>query len=193
MSNKLLLIIIFTLLSPTLKAQVSWGGVDYKGKPWVSNTSLPYTITNGLAGRHLAVWASHGRYYSEEDLRWKWQRPAIFGTTEDLFTQTIVVPYLIPMLEDAGAVVFTPRERDWQRHEVIVDNDAPDSYGQYGERTHKHKWMKAPEQGFKFHEGRYQDNENPFEAGTARMAEATRSQTKHSTATYQPDLPEDGR
>ena len=68
MSNKLLLIIIFTLLSPTLKAQVSWGGVDYKGKPWVSNTSLPYTITNGLAGRHLAVWASHGRYYSEEDL-----------------------------------------------------------------------------------------------------------------------------
>ena len=53
----------------------------------------------------------------------KWQRPAMFGTTEDLFTQTIVVPYLIPMLEKAGANVFTPRERDWQTNEIIIDND----------------------------------------------------------------------
>ena len=27
------------------------------------------------------------------------------------------------MLENAGAIVYTPRERDWQRNEVIVDND----------------------------------------------------------------------
>ena len=32
-------------------------------------------------------------------------------------------PYIIPMLENAGAIVYTPRERDWQRNEVIVDND----------------------------------------------------------------------
>ena len=54
---------------------------------------------------------------------WEWQRPRLFCTTEDLFTQSFVIPYIIPMLENAGAIVYTPRERDWQRNEVIVDND----------------------------------------------------------------------
>lgn len=106
-------------------ASRSWGDVEYKGLPWVSNASLPYKITNGLQNRHLCLWASHGRYYNINKGEWCWQRPELFGTTEDLFTQTIVIPYLIPMLERAGAIVFTPRERDWQRHEVIVDNDTP--------------------------------------------------------------------
>lgn len=33
------------------------------------------------------------------------------------------MPYLIPMLQNAGAIVFTPRERDWQRNEIVIDND----------------------------------------------------------------------
>ena len=49
-----------------------------------------------------AVW--HGIYYDQKKNKWKWQRPNLFCTNEDLFTQTIVVPYLIPMLERAGAV-----------------------------------------------------------------------------------------
>lgn len=86
-----------------------WGDIDYKGSPWVENVSKPYDITEGLQGRHLSLWASHGRFYDVKSEQWKWQRPKLFATTEDLFTQTIVVPYLIPMLENAGAVVFTPR------------------------------------------------------------------------------------
>ena len=77
----------------------------------------------GLEGRHIALWQSHGKVYRNERNEWRWQRPRLFCTTEDLFTQSFVVPYLIPMLENAGAVVFTPRERDWQRYEVIVDNN----------------------------------------------------------------------
>lgn len=193
MCNRLLLPLILLLLFPTLKAQVSWSGVDYDGQPWVKNISLPYTITNGLTGRHLAVWASHGRYYCEEKQQWKWQRPALFGTNEDLFTQTIVVPYLIPMLEDAGAVVFTPRERDWQRHEVIVDNDTPQAQGRYEENDSRQAWFKAPSAGFAAHQECYHDGENPFEAGTARMTETTNSKNKHATICYQPDLPATGR
>ena len=102
-----------------------WQRIDYDGEPWVKNTSLPYKTTKGLYNRHIALWASHGRYYDQKKGRWKWQRPNLFCTTEDLFTQTIVVPYLIPMLENAGAVVFTPRERDWQTNEIIIDNDTP--------------------------------------------------------------------
>ena len=57
----------------------------------------------------MAVWASHGRYYDFRTDQWRWQRPGLFGTCEDILTQTIVVPFLMPMLENAGAVVFSPR------------------------------------------------------------------------------------
>src|SRR5574344_2341094 len=83
-------------------------------KAWVRNDSKPHNVTNGLNGRHISLWASHGRYYDAKKGVWKWQRPCLYGTTEDLFSQTFVVPFLIPMLENAGAYVYTPRERDWQ-------------------------------------------------------------------------------
>ena len=170
----------------------TWGDIDYDDEPWVQNVSRPNEISHGLQGRHLSIWASHGRYYDQQKGFWKWQRPLLFGTTEDLFTQTIVVPYLIPMLENAGAVVFTPRERDWQRNEVIVDNDDTTPY-QYMEQAVGHDWVTTPEPGFARHEGTYYDGENPFAAGTARMARATRKAKKASTVVYQPRLPESGR
>jgi hypothetical protein len=44
------------------------------------------------------------------------------------------------MLENAGAVVYTPRERDWQKNEVIVDNDMGDNEGAYQEVNAKFEW-----------------------------------------------------
>ena len=67
-----------------------WGDIDYQGAPWVSNASLPYRVTRGLQNRHLSIWASHGRYYDIKSETWNWQRPPLFGSREDLFTQTIV-------------------------------------------------------------------------------------------------------
>ena len=176
-------------------AQTSWGRTEHKGEPWVKNASLPYSIDRGLQGHHLSLWASHGIYYDQSKGKWRWQRPALFCTTEDLFTQTIVVPYLMPMLENAGAVVFTPRERDWQRHEVIVDNDPTNSIVnfRYEESYYRNAWQPAPGKGFSMHNGVYRDGENPFEAGTARMAETTKNKNKASEVSYQPNLPEEGR
>lgn len=168
-----------------------WGDIDYDGEPWVKNISTPLKVTHGLQGRHLSLWASHGRYYDQKKGCWRWQRPKLFGTTEDLFTQTIVVPYLIPILEKAGAVVFTPRERDWQTEEVIVDNDGPKR--NYFEGTAQGKWQKTPYAGFAWHTGTYSDGENPFEAGSARMAKTTNSKSRYSVATYQPDFKKSGR
>ena len=168
-----------------------WGTTDYQGEPWVKNMDIPHDITEGLQGRHLSLWASHGRYYDVKNGVWKWQRPKLFGTTEDLFTQTIVVPYLIPMLENAGAVVFTPRERAWQKEEVIVDNDG--SKRNYIEATSHGRWKDAPLAGFAYHDTAYVDNENPFVAGTARMVKTTNSKSRYSLASYQPDFPKSGR
>ena len=168
----------------------TWGDRDYHGRPWVKNASLPYHITQGLQNRHISLWASHGRYFNVKDSVWKWQRPSLFGTREDLFTQTIVTPYLIPMLQNAGAVVFTPRERDWQRNEFIVDNDTPESG--YKEAQGNHHWQKSPTIGFSMHPGPYEDYENPFNTGTGRMAATTESHKKQSEIVWQPAITESG-
>lgn len=171
-----------------------WDGIDYKGKPWVSNISKPNNISLGLSNRHIALWASHGRYYDQKKGFWKWQRPNLFCTTEDLFTQTIVVPYLIPMLENAGATVFTPRERDWQTKEIIVDNDKDVSAegSWYGEHTEKEPWTDTGERGFGFRNGILRDGENPFTMGTARMIRTTKKEDK-AIAIWQPNFKEEGR
>lgn len=144
--------------------------ISYHGNPWVENLSRPYEITRGLKGTHLAVWQSHGMFYKIDRNEWRWQRPRLFGTTEDLFTQSFVVPYLIPMLENAGAIVFTPRERNWQRQEVIVDNNTCPAGSQYLEVNYKKcRWTNAPAPGFAQRYSVYPDNHNPFADGTARM------------------------
>jgi hypothetical protein len=78
---------------------------------------------NGLSGRNIVLWHSHGWYYSNNEKRWEWQRPRLFQTVEDLIPLSFTVPYLIPMLENAGANIFVPRERDFQANEVVVDNN----------------------------------------------------------------------
>ena len=97
-----------------------WNQTFYDGRPWVSNDSRPFVPSKGLSNIHMAVTPSHGLYYDNEDSLWEWQRPPLYCTREDLLTQSFAYPYLIPMLENAGAVVYTARERDWQTNSVIV-------------------------------------------------------------------------
>ena len=169
-----------------------YGKIDYNGKPWVKNISRPYTFSEGLQNRHIALWQSHGKYYKNDRDKWVWQRPRLFGTTEDLYTQSIVVPYLIPMLENAGAYVFTPRERDWQRHEVIVDNDRPNQNGHYLEVNYrKFKWDNN-QTGFAHKQATYSDRQNPFLQGTSRMIR-TQGKPEKAFAEWIPNIPEKGK
>ncbi len=168
----------------------AWGNIEYDEDPWVFNASRPYFVTAGLQNRHLSLWASHGRYWDAER-GWKWQRPNLFCTTEDLFTQTIVVPYLIPMLENAGAIVFTPRERDWQQQEIVVDNDDRHSIS-YQEFVNGKKWKNCDSLGFANLQASYQDGENPFQMGTVRQAKATKRK-KNSLVSYQPNFQKEGK
>ena len=188
----MIVLLFLLLLFPAATAAQTWGDIDSHSEPWVKNISQPNRISRGLQDRHITLWASHGRYYSQRDSSWQWQRPNLFTTREDLFTQTIVVPFLIPMLENAGAVVFTPRERDWQRNEVIVDNDNLHQIVNYIETGYRQPWVSAPRPGFAMRKTKYKDGENPFTDGTARMAEATHSKTKYSQISYQPNIPEEG-
>ncbi|MCQ2335957.1 MAG: hypothetical protein MJ010_02100 [Paludibacteraceae bacterium] len=75
----------------------------------------------GLSKRNIALWSSHGYYYNRLHERWEWMRPRMFGSVEDLLSTSVVVPYLVPMLQNAGACVFNARERDINTNEFSFE------------------------------------------------------------------------
>ena len=121
---------------------------------WVSNLSSAHETGKGLDGKHIALWGSHGRYYNQQQQTWLWQRAKLWTTVEDLYTSSYTMPFLVPMLENAGAVVIQPRERDTQTKEVIIDN--PNAAG----------WIKVDSAGWGADtDGVLLEGENPFEKG----------------------------
>ena len=133
------------------------------------------SFPKGMTDRYIVLWQSHGRYYDEAQDIWTWQRACLHRTVEDMFTQTFVLPFLIPMLENAGAYVMTPRERDTQRREYIIDNDP--SFGgprsaemrRAGRYSEHGAWSDAGS-GFADTKPAYTFSDHPFRAGTARQA-----------------------
>ncbi len=158
-------------------------------QPFVSNLSQPYSAKRGLKDRNIALWQSHGWYYDQSRDRWSWQRPRLFTTVEDKFTLSFVIPYLVPMLERAGANVFMPRERDMQMHEVIVDNDTSDLSSLYTE-TGAEPFATGRGTGFARLRDIYTEMQNPFADGTYRTVRT--SPDGGSSVCWTPDIPEDG-
>ena len=155
-------------------------------------------FSKGLTDRYIALWQSHGRYYEEATGRWEWQRAPLFTTVEDMYTQSYVLPFLIPMLENAGAYVMTPRERDTQKYEVITDNDPSFTSpregllrrrGKYSERG---SWKDAGI-GFADYKEIYTGNDNPFMHGTVRQTSCVDTPKGTASVTWTPDIPERGK
>ena len=162
-------------------------------KPLVSNISAPYIPTNGLYNRHIAMWQSHGWYFEPKLDRWEWQRARIFQTVEDLYTQSYVLPFLVPMLENAGANVLMPRERDLNTAEIVIDNDGVlKGNSTYVEKTGDKKWMQGNGTGFAHLRNYYKDFENPFKEGTYRAVETIKKGTE-TTVEWIPEIPTAGQ
>ena len=162
-------------------------------KPLVTKVSRPYTPTNGLQNRHIALWQSHGFYYEPQLDRWEWQRARCLQPVAGLYTQSFVLPYLVPMLENAGANVLIPRERDCQTAEIIIDNDGClNTRSIYTEKVTDKPWMQGVGKGFAHLRPLYTDFENPFKEGTFRTIE-TIKKGKESVAEWIPEIPRDGQ
>lgn len=132
-------------------------------------------LDNALAGRHLAVWNSHGRYYNQIEGDWIWQRARLMGTVEDLFSTDYTLNYIVPMLENAGAYLFLPRERDINATEYIIDNDTPLApYREEGE------WKEGAKSGFAHTQEVYEGFINPFRQGTYRWCKSVKGSPTHS-------------
>lgn len=138
--------------------------------PIVQNVSKSNKFLKGLNGRNILLWHSHGCYYNNNEKRWMWQRARLFQTVEDLGPLAFTIPYLIPMLEKAGANVFIPRERDINTNEIVVDNDYINK-NSYHEETFDSKisWRNSEQKGFGLKELSIKESENPFLLGMARL------------------------
>lgn len=164
------------------------------GSPFIEKLKSEHP-KKGLYRRNIALWQSHGLYFDGNF--WSWQRPPTWRTVEDLYTQSYVLPFLIPMLENAGAYVMTPRERDSQILEIICDNDPHFTYGpaefessdramtfseplpvrKHGGYDEKGAWSSAGE-GFADFKQIYTNDDNPFLAGTARKTDCVHGKGK---------------
>lgn len=178
-------------------------GIHAQNRPAVfaptCDTPLVQEITTlnrpkyGLSNRHIAMWQSHGRYYEAKLDRWEWQRCRLLQTVEDLYTQSYVLPFLVPMLEQAGANVLIPRERDWNSFEAIVDNDGNrfQPKAKYSEYNGKESWKNGTGKGFAYLRKTYTNFQNPFTEGSYRMVTSIKKGAE-STAEWVPQIEETG-
>lgn len=192
-SNFFLLALTFLCLSAEAqKIPDSLGKFTLKVKtPLLYNESKAYQPTLGLHNRHIALWPSHGLYYNQNENRWKWQRARMFQTVEDIYTESYVLPFLVPMLESAGATVLIPRERDVNPHELIIDNDVSTQGCRYVEKNGVMSWNNGPGVGFAAKRAVYKDYENPFKEGTYRSIRTVKKKGS-SEAQWLPNFPEEG-
>lgn len=161
-------------------------------QPFVTRVDAPQA-PGGLDGKNIALWQSHGRYFDQQEQRWTWQRARLMGTVEDLFPQAFVLPYLIPMLENAGAYVLVPRERDLNTDEIIVDMDGGFAVGEYSEKNGSHRWATADGvRGFAYKKEFLTGTDNPFRMGTVRQIRTVTDGAKASRALWYGDFPKAG-
>jgi hypothetical protein len=122
----------------------------------------------------------HGWIYYDSLGRFSTQRGNLLDTVEDFHNPEGANQFLIQYLENAGANVFTAKERDLNSNMAISDNDA-EGYFETGT-------------GFIDGAAGYRDDspwlygENPFDAGTTRRFPAD----SDSVATWIPEVPVDG-
>jgi len=151
-------------------------------RPVLVNRTGSGLFSKGLESRYIALWHSHGYYFDQPLDRWEWQRAKLFGSVEDMSVMAYVVPYLAPMLENSGATVFLPRERDLQVNEVIVDNDRSTGASSFMLQAPAEVTGSGP--GFLFSDTLF-TGDNPFMMGTSLRITG-------GSVQYVPDIPERG-
>ncbi|MDE6300398.1 MAG: xanthan lyase [Muribaculaceae bacterium] len=145
----------------------------------------------GLDGANIALWQSHGWYFEPKLNRWEWQRARVMQTVEDLYTQSYVMPFLMPMLSNAGAYVLSPRERDTNLTEIIIDADNSATPG-FSTHNGAKDW-KNVEGGFAWDGSPLINGSHPFNEGDNRQVGTIHSgsRTEPSVAVWSANIPKD--
>ena len=146
-------------------------------------------ITGALTGKTLFVSAGHGWTYHTTSSVWATQRDVSQGMREDDSNAEIVSYFLIPYLQNAGATVFSARERDRQENMVIIDEaDGTDYEAQDGIYEESGSWTTSDSTGYGRQVYPILRDVNPMVSGGYRYANAESGAWARWTA----NIPEDG-
>ncbi|CAN5172257.1 hypothetical protein BH09SUM1_BH09SUM1_22650 [soil metagenome] len=118
-----------------------------------------------LTGASIFVSPGHG-WHNSSGAGWVTQRTETNGVVEDISNGEDVLEYLVPYLWNAGARVYTTRERDMNPHSVTMEAGA-DGCSLKGE------WQKLSAEG-------------------AHGGDMMQSSSAGATATFTPNIPEAG-
>ncbi len=134
-----------------------------------------------LSGKAIYASQCHGWIWSDSLGRFATQRGNAHSTVEDFHNPEGMNQYLIRYLENAGAVVFTTKERDHNTSMAISDNDG-DGYSESG------SGFETGPAGF-LDAGPWDYGDDPFDAGTTRRFASDGG----AVAAWIPEVPRDGQ
>lgn len=137
----------------------------------------PGSSEGSLSGRAVYLSQCHGWLYNTSYDRYLTQRGNLYDTVEDLHNPEGANQYLTAYLENAGAAVYTVRERGLIDEMAVVDDGDP-GYEEAGAG-----FVEGPE-GY-VHDPPWAYGEDPFDVGTTRNFPADGG----ATATWTVDVP----
>ncbi len=143
-------------------------------------TDAPGAQDGFLSERAVYLSQCHGYIWYDTLSDYSTQRGNHFDTVEDLHNPEALNQFLAPYLENAGAAVFTVKERDHNPRMAIADNGGAD-YAEVGSG-----FVDGPA-GFGPRDT-WSTGTNPFTSGTTRRFPADGG----GRAVWTPDVPEDG-
>ncbi len=169
---------------PTIPPVPTKEGEDSPPPP-IAHPADHHGLSQGvLSGKAVYLSQCHGWIWYDSLGRFSTQRGNVYDTVEDFHNPEAANWYLTAMLENAGAAVFTVKDRGMNTASVVIDNDAPSSGGSY------------VESGAGFEDGpdgwaardTWSHGEDPFDQGSTRRFPADGG----GAVSWVPDVPEDG-
>jgi hypothetical protein len=144
----------------------------------------PGATMGALSGKAVYLSQCHGWIWYDSLGRFSTQRGNVYDTVEDFHNPEAANWYLTAMLENAGAQVFTVKDRGMNTESVVIDNDAPSSGGSYQESGSGFEdgaagWAAAETRAY---------GDDPFDAGTTRRFPADGG----GMVSWIPDVPSEG-
>jgi N-acetylmuramoyl-L-alanine amidase len=147
-----------------------------------------FTNTGALSGKSVYLSAGHGFTWTNISgtFFWRTQRGNTNDIVEDLVSTETVHQWLVPMLQNAGARVFTVRESDTNPDLVLVDNGEAG----YGESGNLGAFSTSSLMAWGRPTFPMVGDVNPFLLGNNRLMTVTPTVT--ASATWTAQIPRDG-
>jgi N-acetylmuramoyl-L-alanine amidase len=147
-----------------------------------------FTNTGALSGKSVYLSAGHGFTWTNISgtFFWRTQRGNTNEIVEDLVSTETVHQWLVPLLQNAGARVFTVRESDTNPDLVLVDNGE----ATYSESGNAAAFSTSSLMAWGRPTFPMAGDVNPFTLGSNRLM--TVSPTVTASATWTAQIPRDG-